>query len=45
LIHFTWVEFEERHLSLVSHRWFHPNGTLAYEQTLLRNPSESSAPC
>ena len=30
LIHFTWVEFEGRHLTLVSHRWFHPNGTLAY---------------
>ena len=45
LIHFTWVEFEGRHLSLVSHRWFHPNGTLAYEQTLFRLPSESVLPC
>ncbi len=45
LIHFTWVEFEGRQLSLVSHRWFHPNGTLAYEQTLLRHPSESSRSC
>jgi uncharacterized protein (TIGR04168 family) len=45
LIHFTWVEFEGRHLTLVSHRWFHPNGTLAYEQTLFRQPSESVSPC
>ena len=45
LIHFTWVEFEGRHLSLVSHRWFHLDGTLAYEQTLLRQPSESFSAC
>ena len=45
LIHFTWVEFEGRHLSLVSHRWFHLDGTLAYEQTLLRQPRESFSAC
>ena len=45
LIHFTWVEFEGRHLSLVCHRWFHLDGTLAYEQTLLRQPRESFSAC
>ena len=45
LIHFTWVEFENCHLSLVSHRWFHPTGKLAYEQTLLRQPSPEMTSC
>ncbi len=45
LIHFTWAEFENRHLSLVSHRWYHLSGLLAYEQTLLRRSTEAVQPC
>ena len=45
LIHFSWVEFEDRHLILVSHRWFHLDGTLAYEQSLFRDSSHGLKPC
>ena len=36
LHHFTWVEFDGTCPTLVSHRWYRPQGELAYEQTLHR---------
>ena len=36
LHHFTWVEFDSTQPILVSHRWYRPQGELAYEQILHR---------
>lgn len=35
LCHWSWVEFEQGKLLHVSHRWYLPDGTLAYAETLL----------
>ncbi len=37
LFHFSWVEFVNRKLSLVSHRWYLSSGYLAYEDTLFKS--------
>ena len=34
LSHFSWVEFENGSLISVSHRWFRPDASIAYEQKL-----------
>ena len=38
LCHFCWVEFNNGNLSLVTHRWYLPDGSIAYQETLLRRP-------
>ncbi len=35
LCHLSWVEFLQTNLQFVSHRWFRPDGTIAYEEILL----------
>ncbi len=34
LIHFSWAEFKDVHLSRLSHRWYTPNGELTHEESL-----------
>ena len=36
LSHFSWVEFDSKHLIHISHRWYLSDGTLAYEEVLLK---------
>ncbi len=48
LCHLSWVEFIDGRLSLVSHRWFLPDASLAYQQTLLSRPESTTTqkmPC
>ena len=35
LCHWSWVEFDQGELVHVSHRWFLPDGSVAYAETLL----------
>ena len=35
LTHFSWVEFKNGILNLVSHRWYRLDGSIAYEESLL----------
>ncbi len=37
LTHFSWVEFKDKELKHVSHRWFRSDASLAYEERLLDN--------
>ena len=37
--HLSWVEFIDGCLDSVSHRWFYDDGSIAYEQILLKRES------
>lgn len=45
LHHLTWVEFSGTQPSLISHRWYRPQGELLYEQTLHRQDPSAPSSC
>jgi len=45
LCHLSWVEFVDGQLSAASHRWFLPDASVAYEQTLFQSSKSTVMPC
>jgi len=45
LIHWSWVEFQGLALCHVSHRWYTPDGEMAYAETLLQRDPSGAVSC